>query len=377
MFAGFTGRRDPMPMFGGRPHSEYGISLAGLLRLTLQLIETDRMGGMSRHHSISDYDGVRSHSSSSLQSYYHNQRHSRPHNDMDSVMQAKRRMAAQRERELRNYHQEQQYNRSEWQMTDFLGLKLTIYSGVLADMSGAKSDRSASPGGMTEEDRRELIARQHRALYGNEASLYGAGASTRPVSQDARVAAGVMRPGGNSPLNYEQYPAGTPAGVAEQMQAQSKASKDASVAGQQQRSRANSTASPSSNPNAFSLFDTAQQSSHTSTSSPGGSPPRQGASKSSTTAGVGAIGMRPTQNQTQAANTGLTKRSTTPLPSPLSYGYPTTEKNQNNNNNSISVSNSNPPSAVPEKGTGFGWPGNNGVWGAAKNPLSVQASVWG
>lgn len=28
-------------------------------------------------------------------------------------MQAKRRMAAQRERELRNYHQEQQYNRSE------------------------------------------------------------------------------------------------------------------------------------------------------------------------------------------------------------------------------------------------------------------------
>lgn len=28
------------------------------------------------------------------------------------MQQAKRRMAAQRERELRNYHQEQQYNRS-------------------------------------------------------------------------------------------------------------------------------------------------------------------------------------------------------------------------------------------------------------------------
>ena len=28
------------------------------------------------------------------------------------MLQAKRRMAAQRERELRNYHQEQQYNRS-------------------------------------------------------------------------------------------------------------------------------------------------------------------------------------------------------------------------------------------------------------------------
>lgn len=30
------------------------------------------------------------------------------------MLQAKRRMAAQRERELRNYHQEQQYNRSKF-----------------------------------------------------------------------------------------------------------------------------------------------------------------------------------------------------------------------------------------------------------------------
>lgn len=290
-------------------------------------------------------------------------------------MQAKRRMAAQRERELRNYHQEQQYNRSEWPITGVSVTEFDIDPGVLADMSGAKSDRSASPGGMTEEDRRELIARQHRALYGNEASLYGAGASSRPVSQDARVAAGVMRPSGTSPLNYEQYPLGTQAGAAEQMQAQSKATKDASAAGQQQRSRANSTASPSSNQNAFSLFENAQQSSHTSTSSPGDSPPRQGANKSSNTAGVGAIGTRPTQGQTQAANTGLTMRSTPPLPPPLNYGYPTNEKNQNSN--SISSSNSNPPSAVPEKGAGFGWTGNNAGWGAAKNPLSVQASVWG
>jgi hypothetical protein len=33
---------------------------------------------------------------------------------VEQMMQAKRRMAAQRERELRNYHQEQQYNRSTW-----------------------------------------------------------------------------------------------------------------------------------------------------------------------------------------------------------------------------------------------------------------------
>lgn len=30
VFAGFTGRRDSMSMFGGRPHSDYGIQLAAL-----------------------------------------------------------------------------------------------------------------------------------------------------------------------------------------------------------------------------------------------------------------------------------------------------------------------------------------------------------
>lgn len=49
-----------------------------------------------------------------LQNFYASQRHqsSRGSNEAEQMMQAKRRMAAQRERELRNYHQEQQYNRS-------------------------------------------------------------------------------------------------------------------------------------------------------------------------------------------------------------------------------------------------------------------------
>lgn len=84
-------------------------------------------GGGPRHHSVSDFGGgdARTYSPSNLQSFYATQRHSHGGHgahggqhqpsrasEAEQVMQAKRRMAAQRERELRNYHQEQQYNRS-------------------------------------------------------------------------------------------------------------------------------------------------------------------------------------------------------------------------------------------------------------------------
>lgn len=73
-----------------------------------------RMGGpgQARHHSVSEYDGMRSNSAAGLQGYYASQRFAPRQNEAEQMMQAKRRMAAQRERELRNYHQEQQYNRS-------------------------------------------------------------------------------------------------------------------------------------------------------------------------------------------------------------------------------------------------------------------------
>ena len=69
--------------------------------------------GPSRQHSVSDYESSRP-GSAGLQGYYAGQRfppQSR-HSEAEQMLQAKRRMAAQRERELRNYHQEQQYNRS-------------------------------------------------------------------------------------------------------------------------------------------------------------------------------------------------------------------------------------------------------------------------
>lgn len=66
---------------------------------------------MPQRHSI-DYDQMRPHSNSNAQAFYSSQRQQPRLNDAEQNAQAKRRMAAQRERDLRNYHQEQQYNRS-------------------------------------------------------------------------------------------------------------------------------------------------------------------------------------------------------------------------------------------------------------------------
>jgi hypothetical protein len=227
--------------------------------------------------------------------------------------------------------------------------------------------------GMTEEERRDLIARQHRALYGNDSTLYS-GDTSRPMSQDARVATSMTGLRGGSPLAYDPFGMQSPNNAGDsavQMPPRDQGQKN--VAPGAQRSRANSTSSPSSNPTtSYSLFENAQQSSRTSTSSPtGGSPPRDSA-KATTTAGVAPIGTRPTQSQAQSGST-LQKRSTTPLPSPLSFGF---TADQTNNERSTSAS-SNPPSSVADKPVGLGWGSNSGVWGTSKGPLGVQASVWG
>jgi hypothetical protein len=216
---------------------------------------------------------------------------------------------------------------------------------------------------MNEEERRELIARQRSALYGE---------GPYPENGGFTDESGTPRPGtqGSNPTATRHSPLGFAGqnGPAENGTEQSQSQP------QQQRSRANSTSSPSSNQANFSLFENAQQSSRTSTSSPGGSPPRQG--KAATGSSVAPIGTRPTQ----AANPALNKRSTTPLPSPLSYGFAATEENgiNTNNNNAngdrTTSTASNPSTAAQDVGLG-GWGSKSGVWG--KNSLGVQASVWG
>lgn len=236
---------------------------------------------------------------------------------------------------------------------------------------------------MNEDERRELIARQHRALYGEGSNLYtGDPATSRPLSQDARVSTAIGGGRKQSPLAFDPFgmqTSGAGDNSAVQMPSRDQGPKDGAPGGN--RSRANSNSSPASNPTtSFGLFDNAQQSSRTSNSSPtSGSPPRQGSKPTSASSGVGPIGSRPVGSQAPGgAGQPLSKRSTTPLPSPLSYGFSASEQQGGNANERTNSAASNPNSGVADKGVGLGWGSNSGgVWGNSSNKLGVQASVWG
>lgn len=234
-------------------------------------------------------------------------------------------------------------------------------------------------GGMNEEERRELIARQKAALYGEgafaEHNAY-IDENGNPVPRTAPGPVTSLR--GHSPLAFDHF------GAAQQAQSQNGPGENPTAEGQtptqpqgqQSRSRANSTSSPSSNPtNSFGLFEsTAQQATRTSTSSPGGSPPRQGG-KAASGASVAPIGTRPNGSTAQAINPALNKqRSTTPLPSPLSYGFAASDEGKSNNADRTASAASNPSSAADN--IPLGWGGKGTVWGK-NSSLNVQASVWG
>jgi hypothetical protein len=220
---------------------------------------------------------------------------------------------------------------------------------------------------MNEEERRELIARQHRALYGNEGSFAYDGGSLgddgnapRPNHQQAGAA-----PRGPSPLAYNSF------GMPPDQKQPEPTEQHAKGPSPKPRSRANSNSSPASNNQSFSLFDSAaqQQSSRTSTSSPGASPPRQ-----SKPTGVAPIGTRPAQNQ--AVNPALSKRSTPPISSPLSYGFAPGESAGTGKPNERSTSAASNPIGGHKENTNGAWGSSSGgVWG--KNPLGPTASVWG
>jgi hypothetical protein len=129
-------------------------------------------GVPARHFPAQDYDvAARPHSATALQNFYANQRFQSPARpvETEAMVQAKRRLAAQRERELRNYHQEQQYNRSKliWKAGSLLADN-DRKAAVLTDMSNMHvgKDRVVSPGGLIDDERRELISGQYRNLYG-------------------------------------------------------------------------------------------------------------------------------------------------------------------------------------------------------------------
>lgn len=213
-----------------------------------------------------------------------------------------------------------------------------------------------SPNTMSEDDRRDLIARQHRALYGDNSSLYSADGSRRG-SQDIRAPSGARGP---SPLAYDPFGAQAQTGAegVVQMPPRDRPENSASPAG-------NATAQPS-----FGLLSEPQQSRGTSNSSQGGSPPISGQQKGNVS-GVMPIGTRPAPG----AAPGLNKRSTTPLtPSSLSFGFNAGDAQSAPKDERSNSAASN--AALGSSGLG-NWGNNSASWGSGKNTLAVQPSVWG
>ncbi|EGX90962.1 hypothetical protein CCM_05118 [Cordyceps militaris CM01] len=346
----------------------------------------------SRSHSVNNFEEPRGPPGPNLQNFYAAQRHHQPSrgsNDAEQVMQAKRRMAAQRERELRNLHTEQQYQRKSkypkieqhWPRSGttpdthpfrcvgpsrFLsrlasqacplnpGAGASVSSDTSHNSAGnnqnnanvnAKVNANASTNAannskhMSEEETRELIARQRSALYGEgpfaDKSSY--------VDESGNIRKGAPGPSsasslrGASPMGFDTIgrppaDAGTPASAKEHGHGQSELSP-----------RPNSTTSPQSAAPNNKVFDNAVGAqSRTSTSSPtGASPPRDLApgSKPGQQGAVAPIGTRPVGTPTTGAQT---KRSTT-----------------------------------PHATSSGGWSRGNGVWGQSSSGLGAQASVWG
>lgn len=248
-------------------------------------------------------------------------------------------------------------------------------------MSSNKSDRSMSPSTMSEEGRRELLARQHRALYGNDANNFlpqggfgEEGTSGRDSgSTIPTTTVGGMR--GNSPRTVDPFGMGQVSG----QQAPVDKANPASSISHQDSSRAETATSPvgGTAPAQFGSIDTtAQQASNASTSPAGGESPTRGVSKATTApigSGMGPIGTRLSQQQ-PPPNQSINKRSTTPLTSPMNnYAFGSSE--QASNNERSGSSNSNPSAAQKEASSGMGtWGTGSGVWGSNKIGAT---SVWG
>jgi hypothetical protein len=243
-----------------------------------------------------------------------------------------------------------------------------------------KSDRAMSPGSLSDEDRRKLIAQQRSALYGEGPYPEGAGYADEagaPRTGLPGPQAGPAGLRGHSPLAYE-YGRAPPAHPDAGAQGSAEGGQGSQSAGPNEQARANSNSSPQSNPGSKGVYDApaVQQSSRTSVSSPGGSPPRQGAPGSKPSQGsVAPIGTRPSVSGAPT-NPALNKRSTTPLPSPLSQGY-----NASGNPEGGASTSAAPPnqSAAAAEGSNVGlsgWGARPNGWGS-KSGLGVQASVWG
>lgn len=202
-----------------------------------------------------------------------------------------------------------------------------------------------SPSTLSEEGRRELIARQHRALYGPDgpgfspSNQYNAdGNPTEQSTQGQNNNQSGMR--GPSPRGVDRF--GMP-----------------SQTDNGQQNNEGKTTSPSSHQQGKAPTPpTAEDSAHSRTISKSTTAPVTGS--------MGPIGSRP--NQQHTSGQPLNKRTTSPLPGSLGYAFGAGD--QNNERNSSSTSNTAPKDNSANPGIGA-WGTGSGVWSN-----KIGASVW-
>lgn len=214
-------------------------------------------------------------------------------------------------------------------------------------MASNKSDRSMSPSTLSEEGRRDLIARQHKALYGGESGGFSPPTSfgTEVSSRDQVGSAPPAGPGGRDSSPRDPF---------------SGSSQPTQVDGVMQGDR--KAGSPTTQQGSLPTPPTGDEPTHSRQISKSTTAP--------TTGMMGPIGSRP--NTQQAPNQSLSKRTTSPLPSSLGYSFGANDQN----NERSGSSNSNPnnqkeSSATTSMGT---WGTGSGVWGSNKIGAT---SVWG
>lgn len=196
-----------------------------------------------------------------------------------------------------------------------------------------------SPSTLSEEGRRELIARQRQALYGPDGAGYGPpGQYNQETGQNEQQAGpGGMR--GSSPRGMDPFGM---SGQGENVQQQTAEGRATSPPHQQGKAPTPPTGDESTHSRTISKSTTAP-----------------------INASMGPIGSRP--NQPHMPGQPLGKRTTSPLPSSLSYGFGSTDQG-NERTASGTSSSGQKESTAPSMGA---WGTGSGVWGN-----KIGSSVW-
>lgn len=224
----------------------------------------------------------------------------------------------------------------------------------MAEMASNKSDRSMSPSTLSEESRRELIARQHRALYGVDNPTFN---SMQPFPGQGHMDEPAANT--NSSMRVASPRGPDPFGVPTQQPATD--DKATSPSNNSQPSQQQQQQPPTTK---VSGQSTTPDSNHSRSMSKSIAAPPNGP--------MGPIGSRPPP-QSQPQN--LNKRNTSPLPNPSTFSFGQ-QLDQNNERQTP-----NPGNNTQQKDTATATTTTApslGAWGAGSGVWSnkIGSSVW-